>query len=88
MDIFERRFKQQYTIDDTQRINCIIETAQEVNGHTVINTICISLMSRIHTTDECVCVCVLNVHICIPQNPMTHTKVCPAITKYHHTSSH
>lgn len=33
--LFEKRFEQQHYIDDTQAINCIIETAQEVNGHTV-----------------------------------------------------
>ena len=36
MAIFEKGFDQQLTaIDDTHEINCIIETAQEVNGHTV-----------------------------------------------------
>ncbi|XP_037827498.1 PX domain-containing protein kinase-like protein [Lucilia sericata] len=35
MAIFERRFDPQLTkVDDTHEINCIIETAQEVNGHT------------------------------------------------------
>lgn len=37
MDIFGKRFEDEYRSDDTQEINCIIETAQEVNGHTVIN---------------------------------------------------
>ncbi|XP_005182744.1 PX domain-containing protein kinase-like protein isoform X2 [Musca domestica] len=34
MDIFGKRFEDEYRSDDTQEINCIIETAQEVNGHT------------------------------------------------------
>lgn len=36
MAIFERRFDPQLTkVDDTHEIKCIIETAQEINGHTV-----------------------------------------------------
>ncbi|XP_013099649.2 PX domain-containing protein kinase-like protein isoform X1 [Stomoxys calcitrans] len=37
MDIFEKRFGQQHTRyiqDDTATVNCVIETAQQVNGHT------------------------------------------------------
>ncbi|XP_037949454.1 PX domain-containing protein kinase-like protein [Teleopsis dalmanni] len=34
MAIFEKLYDQRLKLDDTQRIECVIETAQEVNGHT------------------------------------------------------
>lgn len=35
MAIFERKFERKITLDDTQSLSCVIETAQEVDGHTV-----------------------------------------------------
>lgn len=35
MAIFEKKFERKITLDDTQSLSCIIETAQEVDGHTV-----------------------------------------------------
>lgn len=35
MAIFEKRFERKVTLDDTQPITCVIETAQLVDGHTV-----------------------------------------------------
>lgn len=35
MAIFEKKFERKITLDDTQSLSCVIETAQEVNGHTV-----------------------------------------------------
>ncbi|XP_055921071.1 PX domain-containing protein kinase-like protein [Eupeodes corollae] len=34
MAIFEQKHERKITLDDTQQINCFIETAQTVNGHT------------------------------------------------------
>lgn len=34
MAIFQQRFERKVTLDDTEPINCIIETSQKVNGHT------------------------------------------------------
>ena len=33
--LFEKRFEQKVTLDDTEHIQCDIETAQNVDGHTV-----------------------------------------------------
>lgn len=33
--IFEKKFERKITLDDTQSLSCVIETAQEVDGHTV-----------------------------------------------------
>lgn len=35
MAIFEKKFERKITLDDTQSLSCVIETAQEVDGHTV-----------------------------------------------------
>lgn len=35
MAIFERKIKRKPVLDDTKILICTIETAQEVNGHTV-----------------------------------------------------
>lgn len=35
MAIFEKKFERKITLDDTQSLSCVIETAQKVNGHTV-----------------------------------------------------
>lgn len=35
MAIFERKIKRKPVLDETQSLICTIETAQEVNGHTV-----------------------------------------------------
>lgn len=35
MAIFEKRIERKITLDDTQILSCVIETAQKVDGHTV-----------------------------------------------------
>lgn len=35
MAIFEKKFERKITLDDTKILSCVIETAQEVDGHTV-----------------------------------------------------
>lgn len=35
MAIFEKKIERKVTLDDTQTISCIIETAQKVDSHTV-----------------------------------------------------
>lgn len=35
MAIFEKKFERKTTLDDTQSLSCVIETAQKVDGHTV-----------------------------------------------------
>lgn len=35
MAIFEKKYERKTTIDDTQSLTCVIETAQKVDGHTV-----------------------------------------------------
>lgn len=35
MAIFEKKIERKITLDDTQSLSCVIETAQKVHGHTV-----------------------------------------------------
>lgn len=35
MAIFEKRLEQKVVLDDTEAITCTIETAQNIDGHTV-----------------------------------------------------
>lgn len=46
MAIFEKKFERKITLDDTQSLGCVIETAQEVDGHTVSASIEGFLLSK------------------------------------------